>query len=491
MQSVTAFILLAFARADKLGSMEEKVLDKLVDKLFQVVPQAASLRHVDLDDTTVRKPSKLAQPTSRFSPLSINPGGALSTSRLHTPSSPQCPFSLEERLPSVHSVGRNGLIVAHSQTEVQVAEQPAAQKVGQPVILHVCGSMASEYYEGVSIIYGNECMNSVSQYGKYVNLPCFVNLDGTWSFPTDTSEEARAKAGRLSFSQAMQKIAELKPEAVVPHMFCLPGMTSFRGLFDTMNIPIVGNPADVMALSEDKAKTRAVVAANGVKVPKAEILRKGENKMPTLKPPFLLKPLREANSQGLTFVKEGDDVQKALDTAFSFDSEVLCEEFVPLGREMRIAGLEMEDGSIKMLPGVEYFLTQESPVRTANDKLLTDERGVPTTFAPVDRKCPADIDDVLAGKLQDLVERSHKALGCRDYSLYDVRIDPQGEPYFIEACLYCSFAPKSVIVLMGEGMEPPLKHKYIYEMLVDRAIERGKRAEVLRSEGKVLGMSGR
>jgi len=360
------------------------------------------------------------------------------------------------------------------------------ETVPQPVIVHLCGSMASEYYEGVSTLYGSLCLNEVVQHGTYKNVPAFVHLDGTWSFPSDASEEARAQAERISFPQAMQKIAELRPNAVVPHMFCLPGLTDFRALFDTMGIPVVGNTADVMALSEDKWKTKAVVAASGVKVPHAEILRKGD--LPTLNPPFLLKPCNEANSQGVSLVRPGTDVQQALDLAFSFDSEVLCEEYVPLGRELRVAGLEMKDGSVKMLPCIEYFLTEQDPIRTAQHKLLTNDRGVPTTFAPVDRKCPADIDEVLAGKLQDMVERSHKALGCRDYSLYDVRVDPQGEPYFIEACLYCSFSPKSVIVLMGGGVEPPLEQQFIYEMLVDRAIERKRRADALRSEGKVLGM---
>jgi len=374
-----------------------------------------------------------------------------------------------------------------TRTSTKAVEPKVKKQAGQPVVLHVCGSMASEYYEGVSIMYGSECLNSVAQHGKYMNLPCFVNLDGTWSFPTNTSEEARSKAARLTFAQAMVKIAELKPDAIVPHMFCLPGMTNFRALFQTMGFPVVGNTPDVMALSEDKWKTKAIVAANGVKVPRAEVLRQGDT--PTLKPPFLLKPLKEANSQGISLVRPGDDVQPALELAFSFDSEVLCEEFVPLGRELRVAGLEMEDGSVKMLPAIEYFLTKEVPIRTAQHKLITNDRGVPTNFAPVNRKCPADIDEVLAGKLQDMVERSHKALGCRDYSLYDVRVDPQGEPYFIEACLYCSFAPKSVIVLMGGGVEPALDQKFIFEMLVDRAIERGRRADALRSEGKVLGMS--
>merc|ERR1712078_630292 len=322
--------------------------------------------------------------------------------------------------------------------------------------------------------------------GTYKHRLCFVHLDGSWSFPEDTSEEGKAAAVRMSFPETMGKIAEIKPHAVVPHTFCLPGLTDFRALFDTMGIPVVGNTADVMSLSEDKWKTKAVVAASGVKVPHAEILRKGDK--PTLSPPFMLKPCSEANSQGVSLVRPGTDVQQALDLAFSFDSEVLCEEYVPLGRELGVAGLEMEDGSLKVLPCIEYFLSEEDPIRTAAHKLVTNDKGVPTTVATGGRKCPADLDDVLTAKLQDMVKRSHKALGCRDYSLYDVRVDPNGEPYFIEACLYCSFAPKSVIALMGGGLEEPLEQRSIFEMLVDRGLARKRKADQLRSEGKVLGM---
>ena len=44
----------------------------------------------------------------------------------------------------------------------------------------------------------------------------------------------------------------------------------------------------------------------------------------------------------------------------------------------------------------------------------------------------------------------HRALGARHYSLVDLRIDPAGRPWFLEASLYCSFARQSVIVMMAE-----------------------------------------
>jgi D-alanine-D-alanine ligase len=53
--------------------------------------------------------------------------------------------------------------------------------------------------------------------------------------------------------------------------------------------------------------------------------------------------------------------------------------------------------------------------------------------------------------------RCHVALGCRHYSLFDFRIDPDGRPWFLEAGLYCSFAPTSVIAVMAAavGMDVP------------------------------------
>merc|ERR1712054_761192 len=102
------------------------------------------------------------------------------------------------------------------------------------------------------------------------------------------------------------------------------------------------------------------------------------------------------------------------------------------------------------------------------DKLQTDSRGVPTKVTTGGRKCPADIDEELEAKLKDLAFKSHRALGCKDYSLYDVRVDPNGNPFFLEACLYCSFAPKSVIVGMCGAKNQ--SQQEIFEMLVNRSI---------------------
>jgi D-alanine-D-alanine ligase len=55
-----------------------------------------------------------------------------------------------------------------------------------------------------------------------------------------------------------------------------------------------------------------------------------------------------------------------------------------------------------------------------------------------------------------VAKKCHQALGCRHYSLFDFRIDPKGQPWFLEAGLYCSFAPKSVIPCMAKAAGIPL-----------------------------------
>merc|ERR1711907_764126 len=157
---------------------------------------------------------------------------------------------------------------------------------------------------------------------------------------------------------------------MVPHMFCYSGMTSYRGIFDVLGVPYVGCSAECMALTSDKAQTRDILSANGVRVARGEVLTHGQR--PEMSPPLVLKPAREDNSQGVVLVKRGEDLDAALETAFKFDSKVVCEEFIA-GREVRAAILEEDDGSFTLLPMTEYFLED---IRTSAHKLKTDEQGV-------------------------------------------------------------------------------------------------------------------
>ena len=341
-------------------------------------------------------------------------------------------------------------------------------------VLHLVGSPTSGYYEGLSIMYAQGCAsaNLESCAEEFEFVYAVVHPGQLWSFPTDMSNESIAAAPRYAAGEGVGKLAALGADVCQSHMFCYLGVSTYRAVLDLLNIPFVGGSVDAMSLTTHKGKTRAIVAEAGVPVAEGEVLRPGMR--PTLTPPYILKPCSEDNSMGLHVVHSDAECDVALADAFQYDDEVLCERFIPPGREIRFAVLEDEEGKPTiMLPGVEYFLTKDKPVRTSNDKTQTDENGRPLKFAKPSRKVPADLDDALVAKLSDAVTKAHLSLGCRDYSLYDFRVDEEGNIFFLEASLFCCFAPNSVICLMAkETGLPELEPRNLFKTLLRRAAAR-------------------
>jgi len=334
-------------------------------------------------------------------------------------------------------------------------------------ILHLVGSQASAYYYGVSIMYAAGCIEALPAEEHVVLL---TRIGGTWSIASSLAEAKKSE--HITLPEALFILQESNIEIMQPHMFCYSGMATMRSIATILDIPLIGNPGHIMALTTNKWQSRAVVESVGVPVPKAQLLRRGDPV--TMELPFILKPCREDNSMGVTLVQHWDELKQALLAAFTYDDLILCEEYIPLGRELRVAVVEDADGkSLEFLPVMEYFLGQKKlPIRTSADKIDVGSDGDYKTlaFAPVDRKVINDTDEELLAKLTDLAVMSHRALGCEQYSLYDVRVDPDGNPFFIEASAYCSFSPKSAIVTMSRG-NPRYNDTDLFYRFAKRAIK--------------------
>ncbi|TAG61582.1 MAG: ATP-grasp domain-containing protein, partial [Oscillatoriales cyanobacterium] len=168
--------------------------------------------------------------------------------------------------------------------------------------------------------------------------------------------------------------------------------------------------------------------------------------------PIVLKPVNSDNSIGVAFVKNAADYDAALQKALTHSDEVLVEKFIELGREVR-CGIIVKAGELVCLPLEEYALDADTmPIRSYADKLKQNDDGS-LGYAAKDstKSWIVDISDSATERVWDMARKSHIALGCRDYSLFDFRIDPQGKPWFLEAGLYCSFAQKSVLSAMTKA----------------------------------------
>ncbi|MEM6614312.1 MAG: D-alanine--D-alanine ligase [Cyanobacteria bacterium P01_C01_bin.72] len=309
-------------------------------------------------------------------------------------------------------------------------------------VLHLVGSAVSDFYYNLSVLYAKEVVQPKGVSSYYA----VVHPDGSWQLGSSLANLGQ----KIPLNQA---IAQLPPvDVVVPHMFCFPGMTSYRAFFeDLLNIPVVGTRANSIALATNKSHTRNIVTSAGVRFAQAQLLRKGDSL--EMKPPFVVKPNSEDNSVGITLVKQESAIESALETGFKYDEVLLIEEYIP-GRELRVGAIE-EEGKLQVLPAMEYLLTKENPIRTLDNKLGTEGDGK-MVRQPVDVVCPAHITPELQFKLSQAVQNAHRALGCRDYSLYDFRIhESTQEPYMLESCSFWSFIPASVIskMLIADGQD--------------------------------------
>jgi D-alanine-D-alanine ligase len=309
--------------------------------------------------------------------------------------------------------------------------------------------------------------------------------------------------------QALAKMESMSPpiDVVMPHMFCMPGMTRYRALCEMLGLEVLGCSSDTCSIANDKFLTKQVCAAAGVPVPKAELLQKSsEGKdvhaaaprvLEIRSPPFIVKPARDDNSLGLSLVREASEnvVAEALAAAFERSESIVVEDYIA-GREVRVAVLEQpaKDGNgktLEVLPKIEYFLddirTSSHKLATNDGKLLTSDGNVAEAIVAAkkdgDRACPAQLEPEVHARLDDLAMRAHKALGCKYYSLYDVRIDENGFPFMLEAALFCSFSPYSVIVSLAakSGNAAIEQHPSLFESFLQEAASttRARRAEKL------------
>jgi D-alanine-D-alanine ligase len=336
-------------------------------------------------------------------------------------------------------------------------------------VLHLVGSAVDEFYAELSRLYAQDCLENTRDPSRYEFQIAYVSPDRQWRFPPDLTPDAISAARPVSIAEAIQTIVTQQIDVVVPQMFCVPGMTQYRALFDLLNIPYVGNRADVMALVAEKAKTRAVVAAAGVAIPAGEVLRSGEPL--TLALPVVIKPLSADNSLGVTLVREAADRAPAIATALTYGPDILVETFIELGREVR-CGVIVQAGQLVCLPLEEYALdAANQPIRSYADKLKQNPDGnLDFAAKGSDHSWIVDPSDPMTQPVWDMAKTCHLALGCRHYSLFDFRIDPQGKPWFLEAGLYCSFAKTSVLSAMAQAAGIPLDQ--FFQDMVQSAMPR-------------------
>ncbi|MGP5563876.1 MULTISPECIES: D-alanine--D-alanine ligase [Halomonadaceae] len=208
-----------------------------------------------------------------------------------------------------------------------------------------------------------------------------------------------------------ERLMQIRPDKVFNALHGPGGEDGIiQGLLELLHIPYTHSGVLASALAMHKVNAKHVAAANGIPVAEHVLATPEEiSAGHVMAPPYIVKPIAEGSSFGITAVYEGDEAPSLSPDIARFGEKLMVERFVP-GRELTCAVLD--DGAL----GISEIFTQGQDFYDYESKYVAGgSRHI----------CPAELPPEVEQRILDLSLAAHRALGCRGASRSDYRFDPE------------------------------------------------------------------
>ena len=199
-----------------------------------------------------------------------------------------------------------------------------------------------------------------------------------------------------------------------------------QGTLDMLGIPYTGSDVRAAALTMDKLTAKRIFRAEGIPTPRFLCLHAGEREAKTAERvraefdlPVVVKAPEQGSSIGVYIVTREEDLQPAIDEAFSYGDEVLIEEFIH-GRELTVTVLGV-GVTAETLPVIE--------IMTTSGRYDYESKYTPGASRHL---VPAELSEECTTAVHDIAVRVFKACGCAGIARVDVMLGDDGQPYVIE-----------------------------------------------------------
>ncbi|MEN8138202.1 MAG: D-alanine--D-alanine ligase [Bacteroidota bacterium] len=230
--------------------------------------------------------------------------------------------------------------------------------------------------------------------------------------------------------------------------------------FELVNIPHNTCDSFESALSFSKrecisvAKSHGVVAAESIFLSKNDIYNI-DDIATKVGLPCMVKPNRAGSSFGISKVDKLEDLQGAIDNAFSIDNQLLIEEFIT-GTEVTVGVIPFE-GKLKVLPMTEIvshnsFFDYNAKYEGASDEIT------PARISEEDRKT-----------VTEAALKVYKALDIKGFSRAEYIIK-EGIPYFIEINTIPGLTEESILPQQAKAAGISLTE--LFESSINEALNR-------------------
>ena len=208
-----------------------------------------------------------------------------------------------------------------------------------------------------------------------------------------------------------------------------------QGYLEMMGVPYNTCSAYVSAITFDKHSCKRFIEHAGIKMAKDVFLRRGTaynavEIVEELGLPVFVKPTNGGSSFGITKVKRVEDLEAAVELAFSEYDSVIIEESI-VGRELT-NGIYQDGEQLVKLPVTEIVTTREFFDYEA--KYLGESQEI----------CPAQIPCELTLRIQETTEKIYRYMGCSGLVRMDYIVRGE-EIFFLETNTVPGMTPMSLV----------------------------------------------
>ncbi len=206
-------------------------------------------------------------------------------------------------------------------------------------------------------------------------------------------------------------LTDLKPDACFNALHGRYGEDGFiQGLLEIMGIPYTHSGVLASAVAMDKPVAKHLFIDAGLRCADGKIFTRQEIQAGATYPkPFVVKPLNEGSSVGVTIMLEGENMPLA-ELPWTFGERVLIESYIP-GREIQVAVMGDEAlGAVEIRP-LGRFYDYEAKY----------------TSGKAEHLMPAPLSKEDYAAVLEMALTAHRVLGCRGVSRSDFRFDDTGE----------------------------------------------------------------
>ena len=205
-------------------------------------------------------------------------------------------------------------------------------------------------------------------------------------------------------------------------------------LLEMLNVPFSGSSSLVLGLSQDKGKTKSILAHHGVPTPAYAVWSPEESPSTAhLRFPLIVKPLQEDASLGIdndALVKDSASLLRQVEKIHRVHNQpALVEEYIE-GRELNVSILGNEVPQVLPISEIDFSTLPSHLPRICGYEAKWEE--YTPEFRHTVPLCPAPLSPKLEKRVREVAYRSYRLMDCRDYARVDIRLGSDGIPYVLE-----------------------------------------------------------